>query len=83
MRSRSQKPISARIDYNVLKDLDEFCAIKAAKRNTVINRAIRDYLKLMETMTRCSMHRTDFISDSDFLEIVREIDTRRNIWWSM
>lgn len=40
----TQKPISLRIDTELLRKLDEFCAARGQRRNQVINRAIAYYL---------------------------------------
>lgn len=81
MRQRTQKPLSARINYNVLQDLDEFCYIEGVPRNMVINRAIKEYLELLDIMHKCSVYRSDFIENSDFLALVRKIDQRRHSWF--
>lgn len=39
-----QKPISARINLNLLDMLDKYCADKKQKRNYVINQAIEELL---------------------------------------
>lgn len=44
----TQKPISLKIDYKLLQDLDGECLVTAQKRNGHINRAIRQYLELKD-----------------------------------
>lgn len=41
----SQKPISLRINNELLNALDEYCKICKRKRNAVINQAIKKYLE--------------------------------------
>lgn len=45
----TQKPISLKIDYQTLEELDSECALGWRKRNWHINQAIRLYLKLQDT----------------------------------
>lgn len=40
----TQKPISLRIDTDLLRRLDEFCAARGQRRNQVINLAVACYL---------------------------------------
>ena len=80
MRRRTQKPISARINTKILYALDELCREKRAKRNRVINRAIRDYVRLLEIMTRCDMNHSDFRYDEEFQQQILSINARKDFW---
>lgn len=45
----TQKAISAKIDYDLLEELDAEVSTGWKKRNTLINEAIRVYLQLKDT----------------------------------
>lgn len=45
----TQKPISLKIDLDLLQELDEEVALGWRKRNSHINEAIRFYLELKDT----------------------------------
>lgn len=51
----TQKPISLKIDYDLLKDLDQEVALGWRKRNNHINEAIRYYLELKDAIRRVNM----------------------------
>lgn len=48
----TQKPISLKIDLELLQELDEEVALGWRKRNSHINEAIRFYLELKDTQRR-------------------------------
>lgn len=48
----TQKPISLKIDTNILEDLDKEVALGWRKRNALINEAIRVYLVLADSRRR-------------------------------
>lgn len=77
----TQKPISVRIDYGVLGELDNFCFAAGARRNMVINRAVRDYVRLLDIFSRCSVQGVDFWEDKDFIEWCRKARNDRRCWW--
>ena len=48
----TQKPISVKMEYGILKALDEECRTGWMKRNRHINEAVRFYLDLKDTQRR-------------------------------
>ena len=48
----NQKPISLKIDYELLNELDEEVRLGCRKRNRHINEAIRFYLAYLDTKRR-------------------------------
>lgn len=54
----NQKPISLRINLDVLQQVDELCAQEHLKRNAVINMALKFYLghhKLLDDNTQAEV----------------------------
>lgn len=47
-----QKPISVKMEYDILEALDEECRTGWMKRNRHINEAVRFYLDLKDTQRR-------------------------------
>ena len=50
----NQTPISAKIDTQLLRDLDAEVYVSARKRNSIINSAIRVYLDLLDANRRAA-----------------------------
>lgn len=44
MKQVNQKAISAKIDIEVLAEMDKFCSDKEIKRNRLINLALAEYM---------------------------------------
>lgn len=44
MKQVNQKAISAKIDIEVLAEIDKFCSDKEIKRNRLINLALNEYI---------------------------------------
>lgn len=77
----TQTPLSVRIDMGTLEDLDNFCYAAAAKRNMVINRAINEYIRLLEIFARCACTGQDYREDKSFINWCEHANRRRNEWW--
>lgn len=48
----NQKPISVKMEYDILEALDAECSVGWMKRNRHINEAVRFYLELKDTQRR-------------------------------
>lgn len=79
----TQKPISVRIDYCVLSELDNFCFAAAAPRNMVINRAVKEYVQLLNLFSRCNVLGVDYLEDKELREWLSRAEQRRRSWWYM
>lgn len=77
----TQKPLSVRIDLGTLEDLDNFCYAADAKRNMVVNRAINEYVRLLEIFSRCACCGKDYREDESFIAWCEKANGRRNKWW--
>lgn len=52
----SQTPISVRINTCTLFKLDAEAATGWLKRNTIINRAVEEYIELQDLIRTCAVH---------------------------
>lgn len=77
----NQTPISIRINDSVLEQLSKFCSVTGAKRNRVINRAIHDYLELIEYLSECEEDGVTPMIDPKVREWVANVARTRGSWW--
>lgn len=77
----TQTLISVRMSFDVKEELDKFCDAAAAPRNMVINRAVNEYVELLEIFARCACHGQDYREDKSFLEWCGRANRRRREWW--
>lgn len=68
----TQKAISCKIDYGLLRDLDEEVSLGYKKRNSHINAAIRLYLCYMETRRRMRAIKKRYHQEKMLEEFARE-----------
>ena len=48
MRVRTQKAISVRLDFATLTDLDKYCEKENVRRNSVINKFLKERLEQLK-----------------------------------
>lgn len=77
----TQTPLSVRMSDFVKDDLDKFCYSAAAPRNRVINRAVKEYIQLLEIFARCACTGQDYRADDSFMRWCENANKRRNDWW--
>lgn len=68
----TQKPISLKIDTELLKNLDAEVSLGYKKRNNHINAAIRLYLCYMDTRRRMRMIKKQYHQEKMLEEFTRE-----------
>lgn len=76
----TQTPISVRMSFDIKKQIDDFCYAAAAPRNMVINRAVKEYVELLEIFTRCACYGQDYRDDILFIEWCKKVNNRRRKW---
>ena len=52
----NQKPISAKLDYEVLHMLEQECYLSGTSKNRIINEAIRAYVAIQDSRRRLAMY---------------------------
>lgn len=67
----TQKPISVKIDYQLLEDLDKEVALGYRKRNAHINEAIRCYLQMRDAARRYRSYTSLYDRDKVAKEFMR------------
>lgn len=77
----NQTPISVRLNDSVLEKLNKFCSVTRAKKNRVINRALHDYLTLLDYISECDEDGVSPIIDPRVREWVSKVGRNRGSWW--
>lgn len=69
------------MSFDIKAELDKFCYAAAAPRNMVINRAVKEYVELLEIFARCACCGQDYREDKSFIRWCANASNRRNRWW--
>ena len=72
----NQKPISAKLDYEVLHILDQECLESGMTRNRLINEAIRTYVAIQDSRRRYEM----FGNESVFKHHCKALNLPKSIY---
>lgn len=73
----TQKPISVRIDLDVLQQLDEEQRVSGKARNFMINRACKDYLRLIDIIRSCGARGVRIQDDIAFASWLTNVTMKR------
>lgn len=73
----TQKLISVRINLDVLRLLDEETRVTGKARNFMINRACKDYIKLLDIIRSCKATGVDIENDTNFWNWLLQVDKKR------
>ena len=72
----NQKPISAKLDYEVLHILDQECFVSGMTRNRLINEAIRAYVVIQDSRRRNAM----YVRGSEFETHAKQLNLPKSIY---
>lgn len=72
----NQKPISAKLDFEVLHILNQECFISGTSKNRVINEAIRAYVAIQDSRRRYLA----YMKSDEFKELAKALNLPKSIY---
>lgn len=78
-----QKPISVRIDLEVLKELEKEAGVTGIPKNMLINRAIKNYIQIVDIIRRARAIKYKPIDTAAMAGQLKIMEDKMNNRWYM